>query len=306
MKKLITLMSFSILYFYAAGQDDKNLTNYIVQPGPEEGFDTEIYSCSAYSYDTMNFGTRPELTAIAWTRNGEISNVRSLIYFNMPSFSFPVVIDSAFLNLYASPNSLEGQHWSLSGPNTTVLQMVTSPWQENIVTWLSQPSTTTANQIFLGQTSSVTDNFRINITNFVSQWISNPSSNYGMEFKLQDETYYRKVVFASSDHSISNIRPKLEIYYSPASSINDSDTNNFYMFPNPIQNNSVFNLQLKYPMDNFSVIIVDLAGKTLFSSDFQNSTFVQIPISSLSSGIYTVMVKSDDGFVINKKLVINN
>ncbi len=285
-------------------QGNKNMGYYIIQPGPEEGFDTEVYSCSEFYYDTMNFGDRPELTAIAWTRSGVPSNVRSLIYFNMPTISSALIIDSAFLKLYASPNSLEGQHWSLSGPNTTVLRMVTSPWQEHVVTWLTQPTTTTNNQVLLPQTSSVTENFKINITSFVSQWIANPSTNFGMEFLLQDETYYRKVVFASSDHTIDSIRPKLEIYYSQGNFIAGNAEIQSKLYPNPVNRGDDLILELNNQSKKLVVDIIDIAGKLLFSKEFNDVSSIKIPTDFLSNGVYTLRLLNETGSISSKKFIV--
>jgi len=51
------------------------------------------------------------------------------------------------------------------------------------------------------------------VKDFVQNMIDFPDENYGFMLKLDEEFPYRLVILASSDYSISGLRPKLVVYY---------------------------------------------------------------------------------------------
>ncbi len=84
-----------------------------------------------------------------------------------------------------------------------------------MVTWNNQPITTTENEVFLSESSSsFQDYLNIDVTNLIEDMIADPTNSHGFLLKLLDEQHYRKMVFASSGHSNSNLHPKLEVCYS--------------------------------------------------------------------------------------------
>jgi hypothetical protein len=183
----------------------------ILQPDPAAGKDAELFSCVPCGYNNQNYGNKKDLNAIAWTNSGNSSNIRSLIQFNLSSIPANAVVTSALLSLYYNPTSSEGTH---SGTNTALLQRVTSSWGELTVTWDTQPTTTTVNQVTLPSGSSSTQNYPdINVTAIVQQMVTNPSTNFGFMLRQQTETIYRKMIFASSDHPTAALRPKLVVTY---------------------------------------------------------------------------------------------
>jgi hypothetical protein len=126
------------------------------------------------------------------------------------------VIQNANLSLYAwDRTDGMGQHQALSGPNGFWLQRITSSWDEASVTWNHQPTVTTTNQAVLPESVSPTQDYtNIDVTAMVQDMVQNPSAGYGMLLRLQDEAYYRRVNFCSSDHPNPGLRPRLAVAYS--------------------------------------------------------------------------------------------
>ena len=169
-----------------------------------------------------NFGTEETLWMKDWTWNAvgcSGGTIRSLLCFtelsNIPSNA---VIVSATLRLYGVTSD---RNTSYSGApssyyeNTVVVQQITSPWNENTVTWNTQPSTTTANQFIIPQSTSQYNwnysNSSPELVAMVQNMVS--GNNYGFMLRLQTEQHYRNMVFASSDHPDASLHPELEVTY---------------------------------------------------------------------------------------------
>jgi hypothetical protein len=120
----------------------------------------------------------------------------------------------AYLSLYGKPSSLTAPQGN-AGSNSCYVQRVTSTWDEGTVTWNTQPTTTTANQVSLPGSNGVQFNYDVvdlNITSLLQDIINQPpASRYGIMVRLQTEATYRSIVFASSDYSNAAKRPKLRL-----------------------------------------------------------------------------------------------
>lgn len=57
------------------------------------------------------------------------------------------------------------------------------------------------------------EDYIVNVTQLIIDQLNNPGSSFGFMLKLQTESYYRILVFASSDHPNAALWPKLEITY---------------------------------------------------------------------------------------------
>lgn len=178
-----------------------------LRPDPSQGKDALINSQTA----STNEGTTGDLACWSWTNNG-VTNARSLLQFNLTSIPQNAKILSAKLNLYCNTTSAITQlHY---GPNAANLKRITSSWEENTVTWQNQPSTSSVSQVLLmASTTNNQDYLNIDLTDFVTSWVADPSLNYGVMLQLQTEATYRSVILASSDHADSTKRPLLTIVY---------------------------------------------------------------------------------------------
>jgi hypothetical protein len=189
-------------------------TTIVLQPNGIDGKDALLANCVPCGYANTNYGWSEDFAAAAWTNNGADSKLRSLIRFDLTSIPANSSIVSATLSLYHNPSSLNGDHSSLSGSNESVIQRVTTPWDENVVTWQNQPNTTTINQVILPQSTSTSQNYiNINVQALVQDMVNSPTTNFGFLLKMVSETAYRRMIFASSDHPNSELHPRLTIVY---------------------------------------------------------------------------------------------
>lgn len=226
MRKVLFVSALMLSSVLSFGQT----TTLVFKPNATVGKDTPIWKfdddCigngSTQTNADRNFGTEETLWMKDWTWNAigcSGGTIRSLLCFtelsNIPSNA---VIVSATLRLYGVTSD---RNTSYSGApasyyeNTVVVQQVTSPWNENTVTWNTQPSTTTANQFIIPQSTS---QYNWNYTNSSSELVAMvqnmvSGNNYGFMLRLQTEQHYRNMVFASSDHPDASLHPELEVTY---------------------------------------------------------------------------------------------
>jgi hypothetical protein len=182
-------------------------TTVNIRPNANLGKDALINSQTP----TTNEGNSLDLACWSWTNNGS-TNARSLMQFDLTSIPTNAVIQSATLNLYCNTTSAITQLHS--GSNASFLRRIITSWQENTVTWNTQPSTTTVDQVTLGASTSNNQNYlNIDLKSMVSAWVADANGNYGLMLQLQNESIYRSVILASSDHGDSTKRPLLTVTY---------------------------------------------------------------------------------------------
>ena len=124
-------------------------------------------------------------------------------------------VQSATLFLYSDP-AFTGGYYSNdpnTGSNAVYFQKITSAWNPTTVTWNNQPATTTANRVYLPQSTSFTENVSVNLTSIVQDMVSNPSGNFGIMMALESEVRFRSRSYANSKFSNSSLYPKIVINY---------------------------------------------------------------------------------------------
>lgn len=226
MRKVLFVSALMLSAVLSFGQT----TTLVLKPNATVGKDTPIWKfdddCigngSTQTNADRNFGTEETLWMKDWTWNAigcSGGTIRSLLCFtelsNIPSNA---VIVSATLRLYGVTSDRNTSYPGAPASyyeNTVVVQQVTSPWNENTVTWNTQPSTTTANQFIIPQSTS---QYNWNYTNSSSELVAMvqnmvSGNNYGFMLRLQTEQHYRNMVFASSDHPDASLHPELEVTY---------------------------------------------------------------------------------------------
>jgi len=159
-----------------------------------------------------NYGNLEDIHLYAWTQGGILNVNRVGIDFDLFSIPANARIDSAFLSLYFNNTSRYGSKHS--GENSFVIQRITSGWDESTVSWNTQPTTITNNQVAVNGSISATQDFpNINMTTLIRDIIANRNNSYGLMLKLQNEDPYKILLFESSDHQNEHLRPKLDVYY---------------------------------------------------------------------------------------------
>ncbi|ESU27342.1 hypothetical protein FLJC2902T_20460 [Flavobacterium limnosediminis JC2902] len=80
--------------------------------------------------------------------------------------------------------------------------------------------------------------------------------------------------------------------------------NSFAVYPNP--NKGTFNIQFSEVVNDYSVQVIDQAGRTVFEGDFadQSNLIQAVNLNSAATGIYFVTLKSNDS-VATKKIIVN-
>ncbi len=192
---------------------------FISQPDSANGKDALIWTADAQGYDNenTNYGSSPTLLVHSWTTQSLADNARTLVQFNLNGIPANAAVQSAFLSLFNDPNTTwySGQHQNYSGTNESNLKRITSTWTEPGVTWNTMPSFTNVNSVSVPASVSVHQDFlNLNVTSLVIDMINNPSSSYGFIMTLQNETPYKALVFASSDHPDLSKHPRLIVFYS--------------------------------------------------------------------------------------------
>lgn len=161
-----------------------------------------------------------DLQAMAWTwysHGFDGGARRSLVEFDLSSIPESAKIVNATLYLYYNPTSGDIPstlgHSQRDGSNKSILSRITTPWSEKTVTWNSQPTITMENQIHVRASTSTTEDYAIDVKNLVEDMVANPSESFGFLYALENEDYYRAMIFASSDNANSDLHPKLVIEY---------------------------------------------------------------------------------------------
>lgn len=160
-------------------------------------------------------GSSPSLISSVWTYYGEYGIGRSLFGFDFTDLSDGLTVIDARLNLYHDPVSGHLGHSTIGGDNSGMIFRITEFWLEDSVTWANQPSTTNTNAIYVPSPESDTSDFLdIDITPIIKDMIRHPNTSDGFMMKLfSEDTLYRSLVFASSDHPNSDLHPSVVITY---------------------------------------------------------------------------------------------
>jgi hypothetical protein len=250
------------------------------------GMDAVIGNSVAAGYDTTNFADGPEFDAMAWTYSGSASALRSMIYWDLSEIPINAIVDTAYFSLFWNPTSVNTGHSSMSGPNDAYLLKITSSWNENSVTWNTQPTTTTVDQVYLSQsTSSTQDYLDMNVTSFVQDWVTNPSSNNGIMFMLATEIQYRSLVFCTSDHADPAKHPRLDICFHLPTDIVDDKHQELHVYED-------FNRQELHVVSNENfpaqsiLTIYSVNGQLLRSFENLSGTHFVVGKDNLSPGVY--------------------
>jgi hypothetical protein len=162
-----------------------------------------------------NCGQSSYLYASAWTNDLQLTVCRSFLQFDLSVVPKGCTITEAFLSLYNPDDGISvNEQSTYSGSNAFDICKVTSSWNSGSITWNNQPSFTTERKVVLPASKVANQNYEnIDITSFIQGMVDSPEENYGLIVMLENETYYRRICFASMHNPNENLRPKLKINY---------------------------------------------------------------------------------------------
>jgi hypothetical protein len=186
-----------------------------IQPGPESGKDAMITDLEPeknfgdHPYFEASFLTEPILTVMR-TKS-------SMIEFNLNDLPKSANINRVYLTL-----SFENLIWDSTmaamepgdfADQYIALQQIVEPWEEQEVTWSSQPTTSKANQVVIPMFDIFSSmQRRYDVTSIFINELDIP--NYGMMLKVvMDNPYPGGWQFVSSDYRIPEMRPSLTVLY---------------------------------------------------------------------------------------------
>ncbi len=279
-------------------------TQLTLQPNAADGKDTLLSD----NIPNDSQGNSTELNAGAWTIFGSPVKLRGLLGFDLSSVPSGATIQYANLTLYNNPNAQNGygngQHSHVSGSNESVLQRITSSWDEN-TTWNNQPSSTSTNQVILPEDTDPYQDYVVDVKQLVQDMIADPSAGYGFLLRLQEEAYYRILVFASSDHPNADLHPKLELCYTSNLSTNDvsNQQKTLAFYPNP--SSGLLHIKTDRGLINPIISIFDLTGKKVFENKYSSNVEIfDVNVSYLQNGIYECILTSENSIQKGKIVIL--
>ncbi|MBP1645112.1 MAG: hypothetical protein H6Q16_687 [Bacteroidetes bacterium] len=234
MRKIIVSFLAMFLLTITSSQIVFSQTTVIFKPNGTIGKDAVVLTKEYSNFADLNFGTQTALKMSTWTWDGALFTERSLIQFNeLESIPTEAIITDVKLKLYGNfdqegNNVYPGSEFNQYS-NSVFLQRVVAAWDEDSVTWNTQPTTSTSTTQIIIPNSEGQYNWNYTIENsdelkaMVQDMVSNPSTNHGFMLKLLSESTYRRMVFASSDNLDPTRWPELQVTYS----YNDTCNSNF-------------------------------------------------------------------------------
>jgi hypothetical protein len=122
---------------------------------------------------------------------------------------------ATLLLYYPDGNSFQHQFFATPPGNDVQIQRITSPWLENTITWSNQPPFTGANSAVLPSTTNPsTQDFQIDLSPMVLDWICGGIPNYGINLKqLNEGTTLRNINITTREWQNPADRPKLQLEY---------------------------------------------------------------------------------------------
>lgn len=262
---------------------------YVLQPDGVDGKDSAIRSAG------MTDGASQSISVYTWGNGGILSLKRSVLEFDLDSFSLDMNLASAKLSLYYNPTDpYEGFDYH-SGENSFFVERVTTDWEELDVNWDNQPSTTNVNRVAVSQSEVPDQDFLdIDVTHLVIDMLQDPDNSYGFMLKMQnEEDPYSAILLASSDHPDSSYHPKLELTFDeiPPTNLVNKQSLAIKLYPNPVSNNDKIILETQEldPSKDLKYKIYDILGVTVLEGKI-NNTIQEINISNLKSSAYFINV----------------
>jgi len=165
--------------------------------------------------------SKNEITMFTWTANSiglPLYNGRTFIKYDVTNIPKNAIINNAKLYLFAKKtgalNGLSGSP-TFGTANSVLMQKIVSPWNAINLNFSNIPAIDSNSQQELAQSSNTAQDYTVDMTNFVQDWVNDPNSNYGVMMRMKTENNpYNSMVFESAQSPDSNRRARVEICYS--------------------------------------------------------------------------------------------
>lgn len=309
-----------VMLFALVGGAKAQTSTLILRPDSGVGKDASITK----ETPNTNNGSDENYICNAWTSGGAFHQ-RSLLEFDLSSLPSNAIITSANLALYCNTTSAHTQrHSNYPGSpyssNESTIYRITGSWTESTVTWQNAPTFTSDDSVLIPASTSATQNYtNIDVVAMVNTaWndTGNHSKVVGMLLKLNNETKYRSLIFASSDHPDSTKRPELTITYTLVNDTADSTTGIYThvtsdvsvnVFPNPSK--GLINIDLKNNSNVVYISIVNSFGSIVYRNLYNKHTIttpIAIDLTDKPSGAYVINISNEKGVQQSRKIFISN
>lgn len=270
---------------------------------PDENTGKDAWVWSFFTERNKNFGEangsnsglNNVLRAETWKWDpSNFDTIRGLIYFDLSYLPQDAQIVSAHLDLFFFRNT---NFTPQTGENAALLENITEAWVEKSVTWNNQPATDSTLRVFLPKSTSTTQDYmNIDVTELAKAQQKN--NLHGWMMRLQTETGFNGLTFASSENTNASLRPRLRITYTSTNSINDVlEKQRVNVYPNPTHEILIIEKAKGYTIN--SITLKDITGKIVFTqtyADTQNEYVIDT--KNLSSGTYILGI--NNGEVVQK------
>jgi len=274
---------------------------YAIQPDDESGKDAFVSSVGSTLKDNNQ-----NLVASVWEYDEGWGVVRSFLDFDLSQFNIETPITLAELSLFHDPNAIVEGHINNGGSNELLLSRITESWNEDNISWENQPSVSTENIVRLPSSNIANQDFMdIDVTSLILDMIASKNESHGFMLSLNNESefgYNRNVVFASSNHAIPELRPRLVIYTKNSTGYIETPdlTSQVLIYPNP--GNGDFKVAISNNQAPVKYRVVDSFGQLIRVGTALETEF-SLDLTLQPSGIYYLtLIVNDVG--ITKKLVV--
>lgn len=271
-----------VLLFVFIGLRAISQTTIIIQPDSIDGKDCMVNSM----VPDDNLNHQYDFRATIWAYAGIPIRERTYFDFDFSAIPEGAIILSAGLSLYARYDDPWGQfHSNEFGANIGLIKRVTSPWNDDSITWNKQPMSTDLNQFRIPESIDEKEDYLdMDITTLVSDYIKDEES-YGFVFQLENENPFRRLAFCSSDHPDYAVHPRLSITYFLC---NETDTVLIFR-PGRLEGKDA-NVDFRVPDVNqydhydFRASAWTFGGASLIERTFVDFNFSEIPEGSVILG----------------------
>ncbi|MBL7955316.1 MAG: DNRLRE domain-containing protein [Flavobacteriales bacterium] len=248
-----------------------------------------------YSSANSNYNYADWFGAMSQPGNlGGENNSRSLIAFDLSAYIPGTVINQATLDLYGRGAVGAGTVASVGnvGNNTCWLERVTSPWNDNTVTWNTSPTATSVNAVVLTSSSaSSQDYLGVDVTQLVQDMINDPDGSFGFLIRLQIEDPSRGLFFCGRGFTDASKRPRLTIKY--GTDISVSERPSLVMLdarPNPCSRGAL--VDFMDLQEDLTFEMVDGLGRVVIQEGLlHGGTSFMVPIT-IPEGVYHIRARS--------------